>query len=167
MISTKGTFKVKGGKKFTRIINIYKKEKNWTTILRTASLELADEIRDNAEKKVYTKFTRRSGKLGKSIKSKVTRRGNNVFISLSSNHPGARIMEKGGISEMPYAKDPETRKKLMTYGYQVGATPFQIAFGIWRNQPFEQATYFMRNALSESLPKLESKIARTALRMKR
>jgi len=50
------TVRVKGGKKFTRTINFFKKQSNWLSILSKASTNVAGAIRDDAEKRVYTKF---------------------------------------------------------------------------------------------------------------
>ena len=45
------TVKVTGGKKFTRTINFYKKQKNWVSILDKAAKNVAAAIRDDAEKR--------------------------------------------------------------------------------------------------------------------
>jgi len=169
------TVKVTGGKKFTRTINFYKKEKNWVSILDKAAKNVAAAIRDDAEKRVYTKFTKRKGKLGKSIKPRVYKRGNNVYLSLSSNHPAAGIMEYGGPSAMPSSpsRNWEGNPGIVEYAYVysmerniTSSSPaFELARGIYKNQPFKEGTFFMRNALRAGLPALEGEVIRVAKAM--
>jgi len=163
------SIKVTGGKKFTRTINFFKKRDNWVLILDKAAKNVAGAIRDNAEKKVYTKFKRRKGKLGKSIKSRIYKKGNNVYLSLSSDHPAATIMEYGGYSPMPSApsKTHKGNPGIVEYAYVYSSTNsddpfFELALGIFENQPFKEGTFFMRNALREGLPALEGEVIRVA-----
>ena len=166
------TVKVTGGKKFTRTINFFKKQSNWLSILDKAAKNVAGAIRDDAEKRVYTKFKKRKGKLGKSIKPRVYKRGNNVYLSLRSDHPAAGIMEYGGPSAMPSApsKTHEGNPGIVEYAYVYSSTNssdpfFELARGIYKNQPFKECTFFMRNALRAGLPALEGEVIRVAKAM--
>jgi hypothetical protein len=164
--------RVTGGKKLARTINFFKKRKNWNEIIWVAMENVADDIRDDAESKVYAKFKRRKGKLGKSIKTSIARRGNNTYIGLT-DHPAAKIMEYGGYSPMP-SSPSRTHKGnpgIIEYAYVYSSTNsddpfFELARGIHKNQPFEQGVFYMQRALREGLPNLESEIMRTAHQMK-
>ena len=165
--------RVTGGKKFTRTINFFKNQCIWNKILLQASKNVAKDIRDDAERRVYTKFKKRKGKLGASIKPKIYRRGNNVYLSLTSNHPAAKIMEYGGYSPMPSApsKTHKGNPGIVEYAYVYSSTNssdpfFELARGVFLNQPFKEGTFYMQRALREGLPDLESEIMRTAHRMK-
>ena len=158
---------IKGGKKLARSINFFKKRENWNKILIQAMSNVAHEVRDDAEKKVYQRWKRRTGKLGKSIQPSIYRRGNYTYIGLTSDHPAAKIMEYGGYSPMPSSKS----KSIVEYGYiyEGGGSNdpfFELARGVWQNQPFAEGTFYMKRALREGLPDLESEIMRTAHRMK-
>ena len=48
--------RVTGGKKLARTINFFKKRENWNEIVWVAMNNVADEIRDDAEKKLYEKW---------------------------------------------------------------------------------------------------------------
>ena len=165
--------KVENYGKFKASINFLKKEKNWNKMVWVAMNNVADKIRDDAEKRVYTKFKRRTGKLGKSIKTIVKRKGNYTYISLTSDHPAAKIMEYGGYSPMPStpSKTHKGNPGIKEYAYIYPSTNssdpfFELARGIFRNQPFKEATFFMRDALRAGLPKLESEIMKTYYQMK-
>ena len=47
--------RVTGGKKLARTINFFKKRENWNEIVWVAMNNVADEISDDAEKKLYEK----------------------------------------------------------------------------------------------------------------
>ena len=152
--------------------NFFKKEDNWISILDKAAKNVAGAIRDDAEKKVYTKFKRHKGKLGNSIKPRIYKKGNNVYLSLSSDHPAAKIMEYGGESPMP-SSPSRTHKGnpgIVEYAYiystvrdiTSSSPAYELALGIFNNQQFREATFFMRNALREGLPALEGEVIRVA-----
>ena len=55
------------------------------------------------------------------------------------------------------------------YKYEGGGSNdpfFELARGIWQNQPFAQGTFACRNALLEGMDDINSEIMRTAHRMK-
>jgi hypothetical protein len=62
-----GPLKVIGATKVTNSINFFKKRENWKEILTQAMSNVAQKIRDNAEKKIYQRWKKRTGKLGQSI----------------------------------------------------------------------------------------------------
>ena len=97
-------FKLIGSTKVANSINFFKKRENWQDILTTAMIKVAHKIRDDAEKKIYQRWKRRTGKLGKSIEPLIGDKGNKVFFGLQSNHPAAKIIEYGGYSPMPSSK---------------------------------------------------------------
>ena len=97
------SIKVTGGKKFTRTINFFKKRDNWVSILDKAAKNVVNEIRDDAETKLYNRWKKTTGKTGKSITPRVYKKGNNVYLSLSSDHPAMNFLEYGG----------EVKKKLL------------------------------------------------------
>ena len=165
---------VTGGKKLARSINFFKKRKNWNEILWTAMENVADEVRDDAENKLYQKWKKNTGKAGKSIKTVIKRKGNYTYISLSSDHPAMNFLHYGGkVKKVPaYTEDKGSR--LFPYvedwhsaaGYGKEDRAMKMAGGIIDNQPFTQGAFHMRNALREGLPDLESEIMRTYHRMK-
>jgi hypothetical protein len=160
-------FKIIGATKVTNSINFFKKRENWQDIFTTALSNVANAIRDDAEKKVYQRWKRRTGRLGKSIEPLIGNKGNKVFFGLQSDHPAAKIIEYGGYSPMPSSKS----KSIVEYGYIYeggdSSDPFfELARGIWQNQPFAQGTFACRNALLEGMDDINSEIMRTAHRMK-
>ena len=160
-------FKIIGATKVTNSINFFKKRENWQDILTTALSNVANAIRDDAEKKVYQRWKRRTGRLGKSIEPLIGNEGNKAFFGLQSDHPAAKIIEYGGYSPMPSSKS----KSIVEYGYIYeggdSSDPFfELARGIWQNQPFAQGTFACRNALLEGMDDINSEIMRTAHRMK-
>ena len=56
-----GPLKVIGATKVTNSINFFKKRENWQDILTTALSNVAQKIRDDAEKKIYQRWKRRTG----------------------------------------------------------------------------------------------------------
>ena len=168
--------KVENYGKFKASINFLKKEKNWNKMVWVAMNNVADKIRDDAEKRVYTKFKRRTGKLGKSIKTIVKRKGNYTYISLTSDHPAMNFLEYGGeVKKVPaYTRDHGTRLIPYVKKWAGGASEMfgnedkamKMAGSIYDNQPFTEGTFHMRRALQEGLPDLESEIMKTYYRMK-
>jgi hypothetical protein len=163
-------FTVTGGKKFASSINFLKQQKNWNQMVWVAMHNVADDIREDAVKKLFTKFEEQTGGLRKSIKASVARRGNNTYIGLGSDHPAAAIMEYGGYSPLPSvpSKTHEGSKSIVkyTYHYDHAQSFWWLAQNIHRNQPFQEGLFYMRRALNEGLPKLESEIMKTYHRMK-
>ena len=162
-----GPLKVIGATKVTNSINFFKKRENWQDILTTALSNVAQKIRDDAEKKIYQRWKKRTGKLGKSIQPLIGNKNNKAFFGLQSDHPAAKIIEYGGYSPMPSSKSDS----IVEYGYKYeggGSTApfFELARGIWQNQPFAQGTFACRNALLEGMDDINSEIMRTAHRMK-
>tara|TARA_R110002096_G_scaffold284939_1_gene478801 strand:+ start:339 stop:857 length:519 start_codon:yes stop_codon:yes gene_type:complete len=160
-------------RKFNASINFLKKEANWNKMVWVAMNNVADNIRDDAEKKLYSKWKRRTGQAGEDIKSVIKRDGNYTYISLTSKHPAARLMEYGGPSPMPSApsRTHEGNPAIRDYAYIYESTNssdpfFELARGIYKNQPFKHGTFHMQRALREGLPKLESEIMKTYYRMK-
>ena len=158
--------KVENYGKFKASINFLKQEKNWNEMVWVAMNNVADDIRDDAEAKLYERRKRVTGKSGKSIKTTVARQGNYTYISLTSDHPGMGLMEYGGdivdddISGAPYSN-------LEDYADNI----FAMTYGIKKNQAdgqgaFKEGGFAMQRALREGLPDLESEIMRTAHRMK-
>ena len=168
--------KVENYGKFKASINFLKQEKNWNEMVWVAMNNVADDIRDDAENKLYQKWKKNTGKAGKSIKTVVGRKGNYTYISLTSDHPGMGLMEYGGpVKEVPaYTRDYGTR--LIPYVKKwAGGTAemfgsedraMKMAGAIYDNQPFMEGTFHMKRALREGLPDLESEIMRTYHRMK-
>jgi len=167
---------VTGGKKLARTINFFKKRKNWNEILWTAMENVADEVRDDAENKLYQKWKKNTGKAGKSIQPRIYRRGNYTYISLTSDHPAMNFLEYGGkVKEVPaYTRDHGTRLIPYVKKWSGGSAAMfsnedramKMAGSIYDNQPFTEGTFHMQRALREGLPDLESEIMRTAHRMK-
>ena len=158
--------KVENYGKFKASINFLKQEKNWNKMVWVAMNNVADDIRDDAEAKLYEKRKRVTGKTGRSIKTIVGRKGNNTYISLTSDHPGMGLMEYGGevadddITGAPYSN-------LDDYADNV----FAMTYAIKKNQAdgkgaFREGGFAMQRALREGLPDLESEIMRTYHRMK-
>ena len=169
-------FTVKGGKKFNASINFLKQEKNWNQMVWVAMHNIADDIREDAVKKLFTKFEEQTGDLRKSIKTIVDRKGNNTYIGLGSEdasgaaHPAAAIMEYGGYSPLPSvpSKTHEGSPTIVKYAYHYDHAQsfWWLAQNIHRNQPFQEGLFYMRRALNEGLPKLESEIMKTYHKMK-
>ena len=167
---------VTDGKKLTRSINFFKKEDNWKQILIQAMSNVAHEVRDDAEKKLYSRWNKNTGKAGKSIKPRIYRRGNYTYISLTSDHPAMNFLEYGGeVKKVPaYTADKGSRLFPYVEKWAGGASEMfgkedkamKMAGGIIENQPFKQGTFHMTRALREGLPKLESEIMLTGKRMK-
>ena len=160
-------FEIVGATKVANSINFFKKRENWQDILTTAMSKVAHKIRDDAEKKIYQRWKRRTGKLGKSIEPLIGDKGNKVFFGLQSNHPAAKIIEYGGYSPMPSSKSDS----IVKYGYVYESTNssdpfFELARGVWQNQPFAEGTFACRNAILEGMDDINSEIMRTAHRMK-
>tara|TARA_Y100000401_G_scaffold95290_1_gene81951 strand:+ start:258 stop:770 length:513 start_codon:yes stop_codon:yes gene_type:complete len=164
------SIKVTGGKKFTRTINFYKKEKNWVSILDKAAKNVANDIRDDAETKLYNRWKKTTGKTGKSIKPRVYKKGNNVYLSLSSDHPAMNFLEYGGeVKKIPaYTADKNSRLFPYVENWHSAAMydkedkAMKMAGAIHANQPFKQGTFHMTNALREGLPALEGEVIRVA-----
>ena len=168
--------RVTGGKKLARTINFFKKRENWNEIVWVAMNNVADEIRDDAEKKLYEKWKKNTGKTGKSIQPSIYRRGNYTYIGLTSDHPAMNFLEYGGeVKKVPaYTRDHGTRLIPYVKKWAGGASEMfgnedkamKMAGSIYDNQPFTEGTFHMTRSLREGLPDLESEIMRTAHRMK-
>ena len=168
-----GPLKIIGATKVTNSINFFKKRENWNEILTQAMSNVAQEIRDNAEKKIYQRWKKRTGKLGKSIQPVIGNKNNKAFFGLQSDHPAAKIIEYGGYSPMPSApsKTHEGNPGIKEYAYIYSSTNssdpfFELARGIFKNQPFAEGTFACRNAILEGMDDINSEIMRTAHRMK-
>ena len=163
---------VKGGKGFSRTLNFWKKQSNWNKILMKAGKNVAEDIKEDGIKRLFTKFDSVTGKLKKSFTSVVTRRGNNVFITVKSTHPAAGIMEYGGYVDMPaYTDDYDTNLSDYSNPGPWGITTYDsnkyLALAIWDNQPFAQGTFAFTNARRKGMKKLESEVMRVGHRMKK
>ena len=166
--------KVEDYGKFKASINFLKKEKNWNEMVWVAMNNVADDIRNDAENKLYQKWKKNTGEAGKSIKTVIKRQGNYTYISLSSDHPAMNFLHYGGkVKKVPaYTEDKGSR--LFPYvqdwhsaaGYDKEDRAMKMAGAIYDNQPFTQGAFHMRNALREGLPDLESEIMRSYHRMK-
>jgi len=167
-----------GYRKLSNSINFFKKRKNWNEILWTAMENVADEIRDDAEDKLYQKWNKNTGKAGKSIRTVLKREGNYTYISLASDHPAMNYLHYGGeVKNVPaYTEDFGTN---LVPGNKYGgnytkywpslsdkASQMKMSAAIYDNDPFTEGAFHMENALREGLPDLESEIMRTAHRMK-
>jgi hypothetical protein len=168
----KTTVTVKGDKKFSRTLNFWKKQSNWNKILMQAGKNVAEEIKEDGIKRLFTKFDNVTGKLKKSFTSVVTRRGNNVFITFKSDHPAAGIMEYGGYVDMPaYTDDYDTNLNDYSNPGPWGISRYDsnkfLALAIWDNQPFAEGTFAFTNARRDGMKKLESEVMRVGHRMKK
>jgi len=166
-------FEIVGATKVTNSINFFKKEDNWNKILTQAMSNVAQKIRDNAEKKIYQRWKKRTGKLGKSIQPLIGNKANKAFFGLQSDHPAANIIEYGGYSPMPSApsRTHEGNPGIIEYAYVYSSTNssdpfFELARGVWQNQPFAEGTFACRNAILEGMDDINSEIMRTGHRMK-
>jgi len=156
------TIRVTGKKQFGRAINFFKKRENWNKIAWVAAENVADSIKDDAKKKLYERRSLVTGDVGESIDTIIARRGNNVYISLGSDHVSAGLLEFGGYVPVDIDKVNSPFSNLEGYADNV----FAMTYAIKNNQPFEQGGFFMQRALKEGLPNLESEVMRTAHRMK-
>jgi len=172
----KTTMTVKGGKGFSRTLNFWKKQSNWNKILMKAGKNVAEEIKEDGIKRLFTKFNSVTGKLKKSFTSVVTRRGNNVFITVKSTHPAAGIMEYGGYVKMPaYTDDYDTNLTPYVNKWSGGNAEMYstqdrakyMALKIEQNQPFSQGTFAFTKARRKGMKKLESEVMRVGHRMKK
>ena len=161
--------KVENYGKFKASINFLKQQKNWNEMVWVAMNNVADDIRDDAEAKLYEKRKRVTGKSGKSIKTVIKRQGNYTYISLTSDHPGMGLMEYGGevADDVSSALDGAPYSNLEDYTDNV----FAMTYAIKKNQAdgkgaFREGGFAMTRALREGLPDLESEIMRTYHRMK-
>ena len=162
--------------KFKASINFLKKEANWNKMVWVALNNVADGIRDDAEKKLYERWKKNTGKAGKSIKTVVDRKGNYTYISLTSDHVAMNFLEYGGkVKKVPaYTEDHGTRLFPYVEKWAGGASEMygkedkamKMAGAIYEEQPFKQGTFHMTRALREGLPDLESEIMKTYHRMK-
>ena len=167
---------VKGGKGFSRTLNFWKKQSNWNKILFQAGKNVAEEIKEDGIKRLFTKFDSVTGKLKKSFTSVVTPRGNNVFITVKSTHPAAGIMEYGGYVDMPaYTEDYGTNLNKYVDKWSGGNAEMYstkdkakyMALRIWDTQPFAEGTFAFTNARRKGMKKLESEVMRVGHRMKK
>tara|TARA_R100001510_G_scaffold43335_1_gene39776 strand:- start:367 stop:879 length:513 start_codon:yes stop_codon:yes gene_type:complete len=161
------------GGKLTRSVNFFKKQSNWNKILRRAMENVAGDIRNDAEIRLYQRWKKTTGKTGKSIQPRIYRRGNITYISLVSNHPAMNFLEYGG--ELKDGKfptySPLLSGRLWEYvrekpGWNTETLAARMSSAIYENQPFKRGTFHMKLALRAGLPKLEGEVIRTANRMR-
>jgi len=163
-------FTIEGEKKFFATINFYKKRENWLDILRAAAETVSEDIEDDAKGMAYSHFKRHKGELEKSIMADAWVDGDLVYLSISSDHPAAAIIEYGGYSPMPVEFAPYVgatySDRLLESARLYGKDPYVVARGIEKNQPFTEPHPFMRPAMQRGTAALEKEIHREAKRQK-
>jgi len=159
---------IEGEKYFFSSINFYKKRENWRDILQAAAENVSDEMKGDAKKMAYSHFKRHKGELEKSIMADVWVDGDLVYLSLSSNHPAAAIIEYGGYSPMPVEFAPYIgatySDRLLESARIYGKDPYVVARGIEKNQPFSDPHPFLRPAMQRGSAALLKEIHKEAKR---
>ena len=161
-------FTIEGEKQFFNQINFYKKWENWRDILRAAAETVSEDIEDDAKGMAYSHFKMHTGELEKSIMADVWVDGDLVYLSISSNHPAAAIIEYGGYSPMPVEFAPYIgatySDRLLESARMYGQDPYVVARGIKKNQPFAEAHPFLGPAMQRGTTALEKEIRTEAKR---
>ena len=154
-------------KTFVPIMNFYKDKKNWHRIFNRAAKSIAPEVRDDAEKIVYTHFKKRRGDLGKSIEVEVEAMDDSVVHELTSTHPAAGIIEYGGYSPFPPWGQGSNIWKYAEQGDKLTSpNPFHIAWGIFMNQPFKEPHPFLKPAADKGVKRLNKVVVEEFNRLK-
>ena len=153
-------FKLIGGfDNIRKALNTLKQGKNWDEIFQEAVWEWASEIEDTAQQYLNDKVDNVTGKLKDSIYVVVDEDGD---LAIKSRHRAAKIIDKGGESPFPSWTSPTIKEYAEYYGIE----PFVLARGIFKNQPFKEATNFARNALFYHMDDIKDEIYHIARRRK-
>ena len=140
-------------KTFFPLMNFYKNKRNWHRIFNRAAESVAPEVRDDAEKILYTHFKKRKGKLGDSIEVEVEAMDDRVVYEVGSAHPAAGIIEYGGYSPFPPWGPGSAIWEYAGQGtYSV--EPWHIAKGIHEKQPFKEPHPFLKPAADKGVKRL-------------
>ncbi len=142
-------------KTFVPLMNFFKNKRNWHRIFERAAESVAPEVRDDAEKILYTHFKKRKGKLGDSIEVEVEAMDDSVVYEVGSAHPAAGIIEYGGYSEFPpWGPGSNIWEYAEAGDKTVTPDTFAIAWGIFMNQPFKEPHPFLKPAADKGVKRL-------------
>ena len=147
-----------------KVLNTFKQGKNWDEIFQEAVWEWASEIEDTAQQYLNDKVNNVTGKLKDSIYVVVDEDGD---LAIKSRHRAAELIDKGGPSPFPdWRKGQKESERIREYAGYYGITPFVLARGIFRNEPFKEGSFFARNALMYHLDDIKDEIYEIARRRK-
>ena len=142
-------------------INFFKKSENWQMILEEAGEIVMEEARERAIEILYSQVNKVKGSVGKSIVGFAAPEGDKVSIGLQSEHPAANLIEYGGHSPFPpWGPGSQIWEYANEDAYS--PDPWDIAKGIYENQPFREPRPFLRPALAEAVGDLNAEISATA-----
>ena len=144
-------------KNIRKSLNTLKQGENWDEIIQEAVWEWASEIEDTAQQYLNDKVDNVTGKLKDSIYVVVDEDGD---LAIKSRHRAAQLIDKGGESPFPSWTSPTIKE----YAEHYGIEPFVLARGIFKNQPFSEATNFARNALMYHMDDIKDEIYAIAKR---
>ena len=134
------TLSYEGYDNIKKALNFLKQGKNWDEIFQEAAWAWQSEIESTAKEYLRKKIKTRTGKLEGSIAAIVDEDGD---LSIISYHKAAQLIDKGGYSPFP----DWNSKTIKEYADIYDIEPFLLARGIFKNQPFAEATNFAWTAL--------------------
>ena len=140
-----------------KTLRFLKQEKNWDEIIQEALWEWQVEIESTAKKLLKQKVGTVTGKLEDSIYVVLDEDGD---LAIKSHHKAAQLIDKGGPSPFP----SWTSETIKQYAKEYNIAPFVLARGIFKNQPFAEATNFAWTALYHHKDDIKDEIYEIARR---